>query len=464
MTQNTTPLEPGFYGLGIAPKLLQILESAKYTSPTPIQFQAIPIAIDGKDVMGIAQTGTGKTLAFAVPMIQRLAQEKGIGLVIAPTRELALQIDETFQKIGRPIGLRSTVLIGGASMEMQRRQLLKKPHVIIATPGRLIDHLDHRSVNLSNVVVLVLDEADRMLDMGFMPQLKQIMMTVPKERQTMLFSATMPGEILNIANTFMQLPVRVEIARAGTMASKVTQELFFVPREGKIPLLQKILGELRGSVLVFSRTKHGATKLARAVRSMGHSSIEIHSNRSLNQRREALDGFKTGKYRVLIATDIAARGIDVKNIEVVLNFDLPDSTDDYVHRIGRTGRAGAAGHAISFATPDQRRDVKDIERLTRTMLPVSKLPDLGNLPPMSMAIDMEDRPRRPMAQSTRRFNGPRSSPGSGRSKPYIGRNGTSSSGGYRGGYQGKGGPRRGGSGGGHTSGSGDSSRPVRVAF
>lgn len=376
MNNQNTGQTPGFYGLGIAPKLLEILDRNKYTVPTPIQQKSIPIAIEGKDMMGIAQTGTGKTLAFGIPMIQRLAQTKGRGLVVLPTRELALQVDETFRKIGHPIGLRTAVLIGGASMYGQVMELKKNPHVLIVTPGRLIDHIEQKTVRLGDVAVLVLDEADRMLDMGFEPQLRRIMQSVPKERQTLLFSATMPKEITGMANSYMKLPVRVEIARAGTAAERVVQELFVVKKEDKIRLLEKLLQEVHGTVLVFSRTKHGAKKIAASVRAMGHRSAEIHANRSLAQRREALEGFKTGKYRVLVATDIAARGIDVKAIELVINFDLPDNPDDYVHRIGRTGRAGQAGRAISFATPDQGRDVREIEKLTRTMLPITKLPEL----------------------------------------------------------------------------------------
>ena len=376
LMQNNVTLLPGFYGLGIAPKLLEILDKQKYKIPTPIQLKSIPIALEGKDLMGIAQTGTGKTLAFGVPVIQRIAKLKGRALIILPTRELALQVDETFKKLGHSISLRTVVMIGGASMNNQIRDLKKNPHILIATPGRLIDHLEQHTLRLDDVNVLVLDEADRMLDMGFAPQIKRILQQLPKERQTMLFSATMPGEIMALANSYMKLPVRVEIARAGTMAEKVSQELFIVKKEDKLRLLEKLLTENHGTMLVFSRTKHGAKKIAAAVRHMGHRAAEIHSNRSLAQRREALDGFKNGVYRVLVATDIAARGIDVKDIELVLNFDLPDQPDDYVHRIGRTGRAGMPGHAISFATPDQKNDVRDIERLTRKILPVSRLPEL----------------------------------------------------------------------------------------
>ncbi len=378
-TPHNAPPESGFNGLGIAPRLLDILNHHKYTVPTPIQREAIPVAIEGKDVMGIAQTGTGKTLAFGIPMLQRLAAIKGKGLVILPTRELALQVDETFVKIGKAINLRTAVLIGGASMNRQMSMLRSNPHVIIATPGRLIDHLNQKTVNLHDVNVLVLDEADRMLDMGFEPQIRRILQTVPKERQTMLFSATMPNEIVRIATSYMKLPVRVEIARAGTANENVTQELFVVRKDDKNRLLEKMLGEHRGAVLVFSRTKFGAKKIMRAVKSMGHSAAEIHSNRSLAQRREALDGFKSGKYRVLVATDIAARGIDVSGIAAVINYDVPENPEDYVHRIGRTGRAGLTGHAITFAMPDQGDEVRSIERVTRIQLPITKLP--ADLPP-----------------------------------------------------------------------------------
>ncbi len=383
---STTPNTPGFYGLGIAPKLLEALDKGNYTVPTPIQMQAIPVALQGQDVVGIAQTGTGKTLAFGIPMIQRISALKGRGLVILPTRELALQVDETLQKIGKSIGLRTACLIGGASMYHQNKALHQKPHIIVATPGRLNDHLERRSVDLSNVKVLVLDEADRMLDMGFEPQIRRILQTVPKDRQTMLFSATMPQEIIGMANSYMKTPTRVEIATAGTAAERVTQEVYFVSRDEKPRLLEKLLNDWKGTVLVFSRTKHGATKICRNVRAMGVNAAEIHSDRSLAQRRRALDGFKSGEFRVLVATDIAARGIDVKGIELVINYDLPDAADDYVHRIGRTGRAGSAGHAISFAGFDQKMDVKQIERLIRGQIPVSvpkDLPAARPKPPMS---------------------------------------------------------------------------------
>jgi len=374
MTDKTTQ---SFYGLGIAPKILDILERMRFKTPTPIQLKAIPLALEGKDIIGIAQTGTGKTHSFAIPMIQILAQKKGIGLVLAPTRELAIQIDEAFQIIARPFGIRTACLIGGASMYEQVRALRNKPRVIIATPGRLIDHMTQWNILLDDAVMLVLDEADRMLDMGFTPQVEKILHFLPKERQTMLFSATIPREIMQMAAKHMKLPVNVEVAPSGTAAEKVTHELFVVKKDLKLQLLGKLLMRYHGPILLFSRTKHNAGKITRSIRDMGHSAAEIHSDRSLSQRREALGGFKTGKYKVLVATDIAARGIDVTGIELVINYDLPDDTENYVHRIGRTGRAGNKGHAISFATPDQRGNVRDIEKLIRVSLPISKHPGIS---------------------------------------------------------------------------------------
>lgn len=364
-----------FYGLGIAPKILDIIERMKFKTPTPIQFKAIPIGIQGDDIIGIAQTGTGKTLAFGIPMIQRLAQSSAMGLILVPTRELAIQVEEAINKIGRSFGMNTAVLIGGAPMYHQINAIRRRPRVIIATPGRLNDHLNQRTVNLSSVGILVLDEADRMLDMGFMPQIEDVLKHLPKERQTMLFSATIPEKIIKIASTYMKLPVSVEIAKSGTAAENVTQELFIIRKEDKPALLGKLLEQYRGTVLLFSRTKRGASRITRGLLSMGHNAAEIHSDRSLNQRRQALEGFKSGRYRILVATDIAARGIDVKGIELVINYDLPDDAENYVHRIGRTGRAQHEGRAISFATPEQRNEVLSIERIMRSALPVTKHPE-----------------------------------------------------------------------------------------
>ena len=410
MQGNNQP-DRSFYGLGIAPKILGILERIKFKVPTPIQFKAIPLAIEGKDVIGIAQTGTGKTHAFAIPMVQRLAKMKGAGLVLAPTRELAVQIDEAFQGVAHPFGMKTACLIGGAPMHGQIQALRKSPRIVIATPGRLIDHMGQWNFMPNEVVMLVLDEADRMLDMGFAPQITKILRFLPKDRQTMLFSATIPKEIMQIAAAYMKLPVSVEIAPSGTTVELVTQELFIVKKEAKLRLLSKLLAQYHGSVLLFSRTKHNARKITMSIRDMGYSTAEIHSNRSLGQRREALDGFKSGRYKVLVATDIAARGIDVIGIELVVNYDLPEDAENYVHRIGRTARAGCRGHAISFATPDQSRDVRDIEKLIRSTLPVSKHPEM---PSEEFAKFGHEAPRRDFKryQSQKRNGVPfRSKPG-----------------------------------------------------
>lgn len=415
----TPPIPTGahrFDELGIAPHILQMLEKAKFVTPTPIQHQAIPIAVTGKDVIGIAQTGTGKTLAFGIPMLQRLSAGPGRGLVILPTRELAYQVEEALSPFAKQLGIGTAVFVGGASMNLQRQMLRRNPRILIVTPGRLNDHLQQGTVTLKEVNILVLDEADRMLDMGFKPQIDKILAHVPRPRQTMLFSATMPQEILKLASSQMNLPLRIEVAPQGTAAEKVEQELFIVPKAEKTRLLEKLLQEYKGTVLVFSRTKHGAKKITRMLRAIGHSAAEIHANRSLAQRREALEGFKSGKYRVLIATDIAARGIDVTGIEVVINYDLPDDPADYVHRIGRTARAGREGKAVSFASPDQLMGIRAIEKLIRIPLRKSQLPvlpagrpdpghdshgDRGRARPTSRPSDSRHRPhqRAPREQS-----------------------------------------------------------------
>ncbi|MBP9686536.1 MAG: DEAD/DEAH box helicase [Candidatus Doudnabacteria bacterium] len=376
-----------FDGLGIHPTFLGMLERAGFTEPTPIQQQSIPVSVKGEDVLGIAQTGTGKTLAFGIPMVQRLVTEGGTGLVVLPTRELAVQVDRALMRIGKDIGLRTALLIGGEPIGKQHRAVKSNPHIYIATPGRLIDHLEQKTVQLSAVRVLVLDEADRMLDMGFAPQLKRIMQEVPAERQTLLFSATMPDDIVQIAKKFMRTPVRVEVARPGTAASTITQEVIFVHRKEKMGALRMLLQEEPGKTLVFTRTKFGAKKAAKAIRDWGMNSVEIHSNRTLNQRLAALQGFKTGKYQVLVATDIAARGIDASGIALVINLDLPAQAEDYVHRIGRTGRAGRTGKAIAIATLEEKRDVRDIERLIGQMLPVRRLEGIEEIP---MVADMPE--------------------------------------------------------------------------
>ena len=364
-----------FSQLGISPQLLGLLTRKSFTVPTPIQHQAIPVAIKGQDVIGIAQTGTGNTLGFGIPMLDVLSKTKGVGVIIVPTRELALQVEESLRPFADGMGMRTAVLIGGASMQIQRQILQKRPRIIVATPGRLIDHMERFRLSLHDTNVLVLDEADRMLDMGFAPQINRILESVPEERQTMLFSATMPSDIVRIAHKHMKTPTHIEVAPAGTANELVEQELFFVRKDDRPALLNACLKDATGSVLVFTRTKHGASKINKIVHDFGYKADEIHSNKSLAARKRALADFKSGKIRVLVATDIAARGIDVKNISLVINFDVPENPDDYVHRIGRTGRAGSAGKAITFAMPDQVRDVRDIERLVKKAITLGVMPE-----------------------------------------------------------------------------------------
>jgi ATP-dependent RNA helicase RhlE len=392
------PPPDGFEGLGITESLLSAIENLKYNEPTPVQKQAIPAAIEGKDIIAIAQTGTGKTIAFGIPMIQRLAESKGRGLIVVPTRELAHQVDAALKIICRAYKMQTTIIIGGVAYNPQVTALKKNPRIIIATPGRLLDHLKQKTVTLSDIEIFVLDEADRMLDMGFAPDINRIMATLTRKHQTMLFSATMPQEILAIARRHMDTPVYIEVARSGAAPEEISHELFFVDNRDKTRLLELTLQKRKGSALVFTRTKHGANKLAHRLKTMGHSVAEIHSNRSLNQRFSALDGFKAGNFRVLVATDIAARGIDVTDIALVINYDLPSTSEDYIHRIGRTGRAGRVGHAISFATFDQEKDIRGIENLLNACLPVSDLPFK---PSQGSGFDTNrtERGRRPMARS-----------------------------------------------------------------
>jgi len=374
MSENTTVK---FTDLGLSEPLLRILEQEGYITPTPIQAGAIPDALNGRDVLGIAQTGTGKTLAFMLPILERLANTDGVALVLAPTRELALQIEASARKFGADRNLRVTTLIGGAPMGKQISQLRARPRLIIATPGRLVDHLRSRNLDLRKVQIAVLDEADRMLDMGFAPTVREILNHTPASRQTLLFSATMPDEISGLAAAAMKNPIRVEVSPAGSAAELVTQELMMINFDKKLDNLSDLLYGEKGQVLVFARTRHGARKTAKAVREMGHAAVELHSDRTLAQRKAAMDAFRRGEARILVATDIAARGIDVKDIALVINFDLPDNPEDYVHRIGRTGRAGADGRAITLATPDQEAEVRRIEKVIRRPLPLSPHSPLG---------------------------------------------------------------------------------------
>jgi ATP-dependent RNA helicase RhlE len=326
-------------------------------------------------VVGCAATGTGKTAAFVLPMVERLKGGRGTrALVLAPTRELAAQIAEHLENFGGPHRLRTVIVIGGVSAGPQEQALRSGADVIVATPGRLVDHLQQGVADLSKIELLVLDEADRMLDMGFKPQLTRILARVPKKRQTLLFSATMAGEVSDFARAHLVTPVKVETARSGTTAARAEQLLFEVPQLDKPALLLALLEGNDDTTLVFTRTKRRADKVARVVERAGHSVARIHADRSQAQRKMALEGFKNGRFRVLVATDIAARGIDVEEIGHVVNFDLPHVPEDYVHRIGRTARASASGRATSFACPEELSLLRDIEKYTRSALPRGEIP------------------------------------------------------------------------------------------
>jgi ATP-dependent RNA helicase RhlE len=364
---------PGFDGLGLSPRSLASLDVAGFTTPTPVQRQAIPPALAGRDVIACAATGTGKTAAFLLPIIERLGGKRATrALILAPTRELVIQIADHLEMLGR--GVTFVEIVGGVGMEPQTRGLRENRTVIVATPGRLIDHIDRGDARLEGIETLVLDEADRMLDMGFKPQLSRILAKLPKQRQTMLFSATMAGEVAQFARACLSDPVRIEVAKSGTVAARAEQRVYLVPQHDKTDLLLKLLNEDAASTLVFTRTKHRAERLAKQLGKAGHSVARIHGDRSQGQRQNALDGFKSGEFRVLVATDIAARGIDVEEIGHVVNFDLSRNAEDHVHRVGRTARAEKTGRASSFCSPEEAGLLREIEKFTRTPIARAELP------------------------------------------------------------------------------------------
>ncbi|MBV8515905.1 MAG: DEAD/DEAH box helicase [Acidobacteria bacterium] len=369
-----------FSTLGLRPTLLRAVTDAGYTEPTPIQQAAIPHALAGRDLIGIAQTGTGKTAAFVLPLLEMLASQPPHvrrtprALVLAPTRELAAQIDESIATLSRHLPFRRVAIFGGVGEQPQIDALRRGVDIIVATPGRLLDLMQSRHVDLRDIRYAVLDEADRMLDMGFLPQIRRVVGALPKDRQTLLFSATLSNEIEQVTSAFLQNPETVEIGRRSNPADTVAQALYPVPKSRKVELLLALLQhDALDSVLVFSRTKHGADKIARKLKQAGIETAALHSNRSQGQRVAALKAFKSGNVRVLVATDIAARGIDVEGISHVINFDFPMHAEDYVHRIGRTGRAQAIGDAISFVTNDDAPYVRDVEKLTRRPIPRKQL-------------------------------------------------------------------------------------------
>jgi len=389
-----------FQSLGLAPALLRALAEQGYDAPTPIQAQAIPHALAGHDLLAGAQTGTGKTAAFALPLLDRLyvtdrraAQPKTPrALVLTPTRELAAQVHESVRAYGTHLGVRSTTIFGGVGMQPQVEALRRGIDILIATPGRLLDHLQQRSVNLSHIEVLILDEADRMLDMGFLPSIRRILGHLPRQnRITWLFSATFAPEIKALAGDFMREPVEIQVARPNSVAATVSHRVHPVDADRKRDLLLHLLAHDARQTLVFGRTKHGADKLARVLGQAGLRAAAIHGNKSQSQRTRALADFKSGKVQVLVATDIAARGLDIDQLPMVINHDLPMVAEDYVHRIGRTGRAGAEGLAISLVSHEEEGLLRDIRRLLKQDIEIT--PVAGFEPSRPLREDGNARPQ-----------------------------------------------------------------------
>src|SRR5471032_140300 len=375
---------PTFDQFGLSPDILKAIKDSGYTTPTPIQEQAIPVVLAGRDVMGAAQTGTGKTASFSLPIIQRLLPQASTSasparhpvraLILTPTRELADQVAANVQSYAKHTALRSAVVFGGVDMNPQSEQLRRGVEILIATPGRLLDHVQQKTANLGKVQILVLDEADRMLDMGFLPDLQRIMNLLPKERQTLLFSATFSGEIKKLAATYLRNPQTIEVARSNSTNANVRQIVFEVAESDKSGAVTQLIRE-RGlkQVLVFCNSKIGASRLARVLEKDGIIATAIHGDRTQGERMQALDAFKKGEIEALVATDVAARGLDIVELPAVINFDLPFSAEDYVHRIGRTGRAGASGDALSLCSPSERKQLADIEKLIKRPLDVQRL-------------------------------------------------------------------------------------------
>ncbi len=356
-------MDTAFSRLGLGNEIAYAVQEKGYSEPTPIQAQAIPIVLSGKDVIGSAQTGTGKTAAFALPILQRLAQHGRMRcLVLEPTRELALQVEEAFKNYGKYTDLDVTVVYGGVGYGKQKDDLTRGVDVLAATPGRLLDHLEQRATHLNDIQILVLDEVDRMLDMGFLPDVKRIVQKCPKERQTLFFTATLPPEIASLAGWALRDPVEINIGQRRSPAETVSHAFYPVVNSQKFDLLQSLLQQTDfKSVIIFTRTKFGADRIARRLQE-GHTVGVLHSDRNQRERIEALQGFKSGKFEVLVATDIAARGLDIAGVSHVINYDVPENPEDYVHRIGRTGRAQATGDAFTLVTEDDVRDARSIER------------------------------------------------------------------------------------------------------
>ena len=370
-----------FNELPIDNKLKNSIKFADFKTPTPIQSKSIPISLMGKDILGTAQTGTGKTLAFTIPMINKLILDKNaMALIICPTRELASQVMQTVLKLNvREIGIGNALLIGGEGMQKQLKKLKKRARIIVGTPGRINDHLKRQSLNLSKVSYLVLDETDRMLDMGFTPQIELILKFIPKQHQTLLFSATLPNNILRISEKYLNNPERIAVGSLSTPIEKIKQETFQITQDKKYHELINQLVERNGSILVFVKTKHGADKIVKRLKYDGHSADAIHGNLRQSKRERVINNFRNGKSRILIATDVAARGLDIPLIQHVINYDLPQVPEDYIHRIGRTGRAGKEGSALTFLTPSDRSMWNSISRLINPDFKISKEGQSRNL-------------------------------------------------------------------------------------
>jgi len=365
-----------FKELKLIEPLLKAIHEEGYETPTPIQSQAIPVALTGKDLLGCAQTGTGKSAAFILPILQHLVEQPTVGknikaLILTPTRELAIQIDQSIEVYGKFLPLKHQVVYGGVNINTQISGLRKGADLLVATPGRLLDLINQRIISLQTISHFVLDEADRMLDMGFIHDIKKVVALLPQKRQTLFFSATMPEEIAKLANTILRNPVKVEVTPVSSTAETVAQVVYAVDKADKPKLLVYLLNKVvKDHVLVFSRTKHGADRLVKFLDKNRITAEAIHGNKSQNARQNALNGFKSGRLKVLIATDIAARGIDVEDLKYVINFDLPNEPETYVHRIGRTGRAGTSGKAISFCDIEERPYLQDINNLINQAIPV----------------------------------------------------------------------------------------------
>lgn len=400
-----------FKKLGVLEPILKALAAKGYTQPTSIQQQAIPLILERKDLLGCAQTGTGKTAAFAIPILQHLLSQTENkpgkpaikALVLAPTRELAIQVEESFANYGKFLPLRSAVIFGGVSQVPQVASIRKGIDILVATPGRLLDLVNQKLLSLGQVEFLVLDEADHMLDMGFIHDVKKIVQMVPQKRQTLLFSATMPAEIKKLADSLLKNPAYVESNRVSSAATLVKQSLFHVSKADKPSLLKHLLTETDiNDALVFTRTKHGADKVAKHLNRSGIPAEAIHGNKSQNARQKALQNFKSRQTRILVATDIAARGIDINELSAVINFELPNIPETYIHRIGRTGRAGSEGNAFSFCDPDEREFLRDIQKLAGLNIPVV------NSHPFAQA-QRQDTPQTRMVPSGSRFMNPKTS-------------------------------------------------------